>query len=265
MAALSLKAYQHLTPGAQLKMTIRLREGSLLPKQRIQARPVELVIFDFDGTLADSFGWFSKALNQSAQRWGFRPIRDRDQAEALRNLGASEILRELGVARWKVPLIARDLRTRMGREIGGIRPFEGVPEMLARLAGADRRLAIASSNAAGNIHQVLGPRCMSRFDALESGIGLGAKHRRLARICRRLNVEPEATIYIGDELRDVQAARRAGISAGAVTWGYNRESALLAGRPQILFRSVTEISAVLCARRPRTLGGARPPSAACGH
>ena len=203
-----------------------------------------LVVFDFDGTLADSFPWFAAELNAAARRWGFRPVAPAER-EALRHHSAGAILRALGVARWKIPWIARDLRARMAEDIASIRPFDGVPEMLSRLAEAERRLAIATSNTAANVAAVLGAERWAELAALECGIALGGKHRRLRRLCRRLGVPRGEAIYIGDEVRDIAAARRAGLAAGAVTWGYNREPALRAQHPDQLFRDVAEIPALL--------------------
>lgn len=209
-----------------------------------------LVIFDFDGTLADSFHWFASELNEVARVWDFRAVAAADQTR-LRQMSAPALFRELQVARWKRPWIARDLRRRMARDIERIDCFAGVDGMLRQLADSPLRLAIASSNTADNIRRVLGPDLSARIDAFECGIGLGGKQRRLARLCRRLGVSPKRALYIGDEVRDMIAARRAGMAAGAVTWGYNHEQALRARGPDILFHHVAEIPAVLLADASR--------------
>ena len=204
------------------------------------SRRYELVILDFDGTLADSFHWFASKLNDVARAWGFREVAAGDEAR-LRQMSADEIFRWLQVPRWKVPWIARDLRRRMARDIHRIELFDGIATMLEELASGEARLAIASSNAADNITTVLGPDLCARIEAFECGVALSGKPARLKRLCRRFAAPADATLYIGDEVRDIAAARRAGIVAGAVTWGYNSEDALRAQGPDLLFRSVDEI------------------------
>jgi len=71
----------------------------------------KLVIFDFDGTLVDSFPWFVQVLNDVADRYRFRRV-DPHQAEALRGQSAREMIRYLGIPAWKMPLIARHMRKR---------------------------------------------------------------------------------------------------------------------------------------------------------
>lgn len=204
----------------------------------------ELIVFDFDGTLADSFPWFAAELNAVARDWGFRQITDEDAAR-LRRLSAEAIFRELQVPRWKMPWIARDLRRRMRRDIDRIALFEGVAPLLSRLAASDRRVAIMSSNARANIHAVLGPELCDGIDAFECGAALNGKAQRLRRLSRRTGIPTAAMLYIGDEVRDIEAARRAGAAAGAVTWGYNCESVLCAMAPDRLFQAVTELGGQL--------------------
>jgi phosphoglycolate phosphatase len=57
-----------------------------------------------------------------------------------------------------------------------------------------------------------------------------------------LGAKPSDTICIGDEIRDIEAARTAGMDSGAVAWGYALPSALQAARPTHLFNSIEEMS-----------------------
>jgi len=202
---------------------------------------LELIVLDFDGTLADSFPWFTSVLNDVARRWRFRQV-DPTEHPALRRLSAMEVFASLGVPGWKVPLIAHDLRRRMGREIRHIRPFAGVDELLAALQTAGLRLALASSNSRDNVQAVLGTSNLKRFERLECGIAITGKPARLKRIVRRCRVDANRAIYIGDEVRDIAAARAAGIAAGAVGWGYNTPDVLRAAGPDRLFPTLADLA-----------------------
>ena len=194
----------------------------------------QLVIFDFDGTLADSLPWVRSVFDDVARRWGFRPLSAGDD-QALRQMRTDALLRYLGVPGWKIPLIAADMRRRMSRDIHVIQLFPGVASMLEQLAAAGPRLGIVSSNATGNIKQVLGARLWGLLHYTECGAGIAGKHRRLTRLLRRARVQPQHAIYIGDEIRDIDAARRAGTAAGAVAWGCNPAQTLAHQRPDLLF------------------------------
>lgn len=105
----------------------------------------QLVIFDFDGTLADSFPWAASVVNQYAERYRFKRIDPAEHAE-LRNYDARRLMRHLGVRMWRVPGMARDVRKRMAQEIDKIHLFPGTSNMLQALADAGVLLAVVSSN-----------------------------------------------------------------------------------------------------------------------
>jgi len=183
-----------------------------------------LVIFDFDGTLADSFPWFIEAFDQAAQRFRFqRP--DLANMDTMRGLDARALLVHYRIAPWKVPLVARFMRRQMSRDISRIRLFPGVGDALETLHASGLRLALLSSNSPSNVKSVLGARA-SCFRDLECNISLFGKTTRLRRLLDASGVPEREAILIGDELRDADAARHAGIDFGAVAWGYTRLTSL---------------------------------------
>nr|WP_314072651.1 HAD hydrolase-like protein [uncultured Roseococcus sp.] len=190
-----------------------------------------LVILDFDGTLADSAPWFAQELNQVARRFGFREV-DEAEMERLRRMDTASILRFLGVARWKLPFIARHLRRRVAEDAALIPLFPGTPALLRRMA-ARAPLAVASSNSEANIRRILGESAM-HVRHFEGGASLFGKARKLRRLIRQAGAEPGRTLCVGDELRDIEAARAVGAPAAAVTWGYAARETLAAALPDFL-------------------------------
>ena len=107
--------------------------------------PYALVIFDLDGTLADSFTWFLTIVNAIAREYGFREIAH-DEIEPLRRLGPREILRRHEVPLWKLPAIARRMRMLKHEQLDAISLFPGVPTMLHTLREAGLTLSLVSSD-----------------------------------------------------------------------------------------------------------------------
>ena len=204
----------------------------------------KLVIFDFDGTLADSFPWAASVVNQYAERYKFKRIDPVDHDE-LRNYDARKLMRHLGVRMWRVPGMARDVRKRMAQEIDKISLFPRTSEMLEALAASGSVLAVVSSNSEANVRAVLGPKNTSYFTLFDCGASVFGKAPKLKSVMKKCRVAPEAALLIGDEIRDAHAAHKAGMGFGAVAWGYTNPDAMQALSPQEYFATVEEIAAKL--------------------
>jgi phosphoglycolate phosphatase len=199
-----------------------------------------LAIFDLDGTLADSFPWFLGVVNSVADKHRFRRIQA-NEIESLRGKGAREIISHLQVPMWRMPLIARDMRRMKSAGLDEIKLFAGVEDMLTRVAGRGVVCAMVSSDSEDNVRRSLGPaaRSISHFAC---GASLFGKAKKFAKVMRRAGIVPHQTIAIGDEVRDAEAARKAGIAFGAVSWGYATAEALQQTRPALTFARMEEIA-----------------------
>jgi phosphoglycolate phosphatase len=209
--------------------------------------PYTLAIFDLDGTLADSFPWFLRTINDVADRFGFRRVRDED-VETLRHASTREILAHLKVPLWKLPAIARHMRRLKAEAAPDISLFAGTDAMLRTLAESGVQLALVTSDSEANAREKLGPSAalFAQFDCSASLFGKAAKFRR---VIRRAGVAPDRVIAIGDEVRDIEAARAVGIACGAVGWGYAAPAALRAREPDYMFEQMDEIAETLCRSR----------------
>ncbi|HXZ10384.1 MAG TPA: HAD hydrolase-like protein [Paraburkholderia sp.] len=200
-----------------------------------------LAIFDFDGTLANTWPVFSRSLNTLAARHGFREVHA-DEVPRLRRLGAGEILRELQLPLWRVPAVLSDFRAIMQREVAQVASFAGLTDALHTLADNHVALALATSNSIANVNAVLGARLINRFAAIECGSPLFGKPHRLRQILKRTQIPQHDAIYIGDEIRDAEAASRVGVRFGAVAWGYTDIEALIGQHPHAVFREPADIA-----------------------
>ncbi|MBB1592562.1 HAD hydrolase-like protein [Achromobacter sp. UMC46] len=204
----------------------------------------DIAAFDFDGTLADTMPWFNSILNTVADKYGFRKI-DLSERENLRHREASDILKYLGIPLWKLPAIMSHVRTLMQDIDPSVHLFDGIPEVLARLKAGGLRLAVISSNSIENVQRVLGPDAAALFDDYECGTDLFGKAAKIDRLMRRHEVAPERFLLVGDEMRDIDAARKAGVHVASVAWGYNHVDALRERGPNEIFLSVADLPAIL--------------------
>jgi phosphoglycolate phosphatase-like HAD superfamily hydrolase len=209
----------------------------------------ELIIWDFDGTLADTFACLVRAYNVLAPRRGFRTL---DDPEAAHHMPLPALLRSLGIPLVYLPSFTREVLAAVRREMAGIRLFPGIAEVLRELGDAGRRMCVLSSNAPDNIRTCLRTNGVEGLFASVAGYSrLLGKAKGLRRLLRSQEVDDGQAVYVGDEVRDVEAARKAGLPVAAVTWGFQSRDLLAAGAPDHLIDRPEQLLAALGAG-PRT-------------
>ena len=208
--------------------------------------PYSLVIFDLDGTLVDSFPWFLRNINDTADKFGFRRVPE-DEIASLRRAGLREIFERLEVPPRKLPAIVRHMRRLKSEQAASIALFPGVAAMLHALIDAGPRLAVVSSDREANARRQLGAEMAALFSSFDCGASLFGKAAKFRRAVNRAGVHAKDVIAIGDEIRDIEAARAAGIACAAVTWGYSAPDALLTHKPDMVFQHIEDVAVGLLA------------------
>lgn len=209
--------------------------------------PYKLAIFDMDGTLSDSFRWFLSVINAVADKHKFQRVTD-DRIDEMRSVGAGELVRMLGVPKWRIPLIVRDMRKRKTQQIDRIALFPGVDRMFAELKARGVIISVVSSDTEDNVRHVLGA-LDDHVSHFACTAGLFGKTAKFQRILDLTGISVDDTLSIGDELRDIDAAREAGIDFGAVSWGYTSPAALNARAPNFMFSRMDDIIVALTSPR----------------
>lgn len=187
--------------------------------------------WDFDGTLADSRQWFFEHLNEVADKFGFRRV-SVQELEHLRERGTAESLRALQVPLWKLPAIAWHMRALALRAADTIRLVPDLDLILDYLSQSGIQLAVVSSNSETLVRKVLGP-CADWISVYACGASLFGKASKLQSALQQLQVPPGQAVYVGDEPRDVEAARRCGVLPLAVLWGYMKAEAFTRFTPPV--------------------------------
>lgn len=204
----------------------------------------KLIIFDFDGTLADTLPWFLNAIDQAAEKYRFKRL-DRHNLPALRGLDARQMMALHQIPFWKLPAIARYMRGLMAQDIAGIALFGGVAGVLQALHARGAVLAIVSSNSRQNIEAVLGPQLAALFSHYQCGAALFGKLSKVRKVLAESGIARAQAIMVGDELRDAQVAREGGIAFGAVAWGYNHIDTMRAHGVEEVFLDVAAMGRAL--------------------
>ena len=200
----------------------------------------QLVIFDFDGTLADTYPWFLSIFDELAEHYHL-PRLEKSALEALRKVDIQNLSREYKISFVKMARIGTHLKQKMASQIEHIPLVDGMQTVIDRLHDMGIKLAVVSSNAEENVRQVLGAHNAAYFDAFECGVSLLGKRVKFEKILRQTGVSPDRALSLGDEVRDLKASRQSGMTFGAVTWGYADAETLQSHEPDALFNHPEEI------------------------
>lgn len=199
-----------------------------------------LAIFDFDGTLADSFPFFIRVFNQLAEQHSFKGI-DPDLAHTFRHYNARQMMEQVGMPAWKLPFVAKSFISLMRQNAASISLFEHIDDTLLYLANNGVTLAIVSSNSYDNISRILGPANMKLISQFECGMSLFGKPARIQKVIKKTGIPCNEALYIGDQVTDLEAARKVKVAFGAVSWGYGTIESLREHFPEEEFDSVSSI------------------------
>lgn len=211
----------------------------------LSKRVNRMVIFDFDGTIADSFSIGFCLINQLAEEFGFPPI-TMDRIDRWQHLSSKKIIHEIGIPFYRLPKIIRRFKSDMSREIPNLQPFDGMKEALRTLRSQGCRLGIVSSNSEDNVRDFLAVQSISHlFEFVISCPRLMGKDKALKRILKKQNIQPETVLYVGDETRDIDAAKRSNIRSAAVSWGFNSLQVLTQHCPDFVLTEPADLNKIV--------------------
>lgn len=208
----------------------------------------KLVLFDFDGTLADSFPWFVELTNQLAGKHGFKRILP-GEIDRLRMLDSRALMAHLGIPLWKLPAITSEMRHLVAARAQEIPLFDGIAELLAELARRGIGIGVVTSNAEANVRTILGARNVAHIRHFECGASMFGKKAKFRKVVKASGVAPGDVLCVGDEIRDADAAREAGLDFAAVGWGYTAPEVLARHSCAPPFRSAGELAVWLTQAR----------------
>ena len=205
---------------------------------------IKVVIFDFDGTLADTFDIIVGITNRLSVEFGYKPAR-KDEIPDIQKLSPLQLINQSGISIFKLPFLLRRIRLEFQKEVQNVNLFVGIKEVLLELKHQGYKLGIITSNGRENVQFVLQKYDLLLFEFMFSGITLFGKHRVLKKYLKSENISPEEVVYVGDETRDINGAKKAKTKVIAVSWGFNSRESLSEYQPDALIEKPQELIAAI--------------------
>jgi phosphoglycolate phosphatase len=202
------------------------------------------IIFDFDGTIVQSRDLAVRLFNEFAGKYGYRTI-GMEEIEYLSTLSIRDRIQALGLPMYKLPQVIFDMKRSYKGQLIHMQPVDGIRDIMDMLKQRGIGLGIISSNTRTNIDRFLQH---NRFPAVERvfcASNIFGKDKVIAKYIRAYGLKVQETLYIGDELRDVLACRKAGVPVAAVAWGYDSLDLMKAHSPDFALNTPSDIVSLL--------------------
>ena len=199
------------------------------------------IIFDLDGTIADSFDFVADFL---AEKNNGQHLDSREKRE-LYGMSMFAMARKMGHPWWRLLRLLLEGRKEMGKIINQVPAFAGVPEVIHKLHAEGHELFIVSSNTSDNIHKFLHHHELHTYFLEVYGGARLSKSKTLKALLKEQNLEVQDTTYVGDEVRDIKAAHAVNMRIVAVSWGFASVEDLRNQRPAAIVNSPRELLAIL--------------------
>lgn len=206
--------------------------------------PPRLLLFDFDGTIADTFESAFIILNKLAAEFGFRGL-ERSDLETARAMRTRQLMKFLKIPATKMSRIARRGSQELRAMINDVQPLPGMKELVLDLKRQGYSLGIVTSNTQENVATFLRNHDMEVFDFVRSSSKLLGKAREIRVAIKQGGVPKNEVLYVGDETRDIEACQSVGIRIAAVTWGYNSLDSIEKMKPEYVIQKPDELAALL--------------------
>lgn len=202
------------------------------------------LLCDFDGTIVDSLAVVLDIANEVAPEFGLPEI-DEEKLKALRGLSTKEFMREAALKWYQLPKLALRGKAAFKKRLPQIQPIEGMPELLHRLHAEGVRMGILTSNSKATVRQFLEMHQLDYFEFITTSRKVMGKADSLKRLIKKEGLVAHRVIMIGDEVRDIEAARACGVHIVTVSWGLNSAERLAEAKPDVLVRTVGELEEYL--------------------
>lgn len=205
----------------------------------------KILIFDFDGTLANTLDAIIEITNRFSDEFGYKKITD-EEIKILQNLTSRNIIKTSKIPLIKIPILIHLIKNELNHNLPKVQPIEGIDSVLKSLKLMGYDLGIVSSNSSENIHQFIQINNWNHlFKIICCGATIFGKAKMLDKLLNTQNLSPKQVVYFGDETRDIDAAKKVNIPVVGVSWGFNSRSVLAAHHPDFLIDRPAEILDVI--------------------
>jgi len=212
-------------------------------------KKINFVIFDFDGTIANTLPFSFQKLLEIAKLLQINDLTDKEIINEIRSKRYQELLKGRFKQSWlKLPVVIgliKNMQIELEKTIEKIKLFSGIKKILRDLKKNGYKLAIISSNRKDSIDKFIKFNNIEVFDFVHGKTDLFGKANYLEKFISDFKLKKTEVIYVGDEVRDVEACKKVGINMIGVSWGLCTAKALKKNGVDYIIKNPQEILQIL--------------------
>lgn len=202
------------------------------------------IIFDFDGTLVNSENLIYSIYFKLKDELGLKTISSQ-KLRTFRHLSLKEKISFINISPFKLPKIVKRIQEEMGKNLDEISWNPGIISLLKKLSEENFQVGVLSSNSINNLNSFFLSSQISYFDFVYSGNNLFGKDKDLKKLIKEKGLAKESILYVGDEVRDIEACQKVRIDIAAICWGFEEKELLKKHSPTYLLDDPKELLEII--------------------
>lgn len=208
---------------------------------------VKSIIFNCNGVMVNTRGIAIEIYNSIAQKKGYKLISP-EEIHTFSSMSIRQRCNALGIPFHHMPVIGIAIKRRYQEHLLNLQAVNGIPELLQNLRNEGYHLGMLTSNLQRTTRAFLANNGIDIFDHEHYSHHPFTKRKAIQQYIYKNKSDKDTLLYVGDELRDIQACRRAGIRCIGVTWGYDSRALLQQGNPDYIAEAPEDILFYLTGR-----------------
>lgn len=206
-----------------------------------------LILFDFDGVLADTLGDLLQFGQEACDELGVKHIATPEDLDELEVMSFATYGQQLEVPEHLVDEFVRRCLAKFGEKKSPPDIFKGLDEVIRELS-ASNVIAVITGNSSENVRAFLVEHVLNECVRAIFGVDSpGSKAEKISLAQNQLTAQGEAVFMVGDSASDVHAAKEASVKSIAVSWGHQSSEILIRAEPDFIVHSPRELMEVITA------------------
>lgn len=206
---------------------------------------MKLILFDFDGVLADTLDDMLSFAQDACAELGIHRIAAPADLASLETMSFVEYGRQLGVPSYLLDKFVDGCFKRFGQRSRPPKIFEGMKQVVEQLS-KDNTIAVVTGNTTQTVENFLDAHGLSSFvRAIFAVDQPGSKPEKILSARKQLAKQNDVTYLVGDAVSDIRAAGDASVKSIAVSWGHQSLDKLMDAKPDYLVHSPRELLELL--------------------